>query len=398
MFNLKQKLISFIFVALPFLAFAETTKLQIWWSEREQIDMLRKIDSELSDIDIEIKILSISELNNEFIKASASGQSVPDIINVDNPFNAWLADNDLLLALDDHIAQSNIIDMDNFFDGPKSTVTWNNKIYGLPNSTNTIVLFYNKDAFKEAGLGEDDVPKTWDDFYNVAKKLTDPSKDRYGLFFSAVATEEGTFQILPWIQMAGANWDNINQEGTIEALNYLKRFLDEGITSKDALIKTQDPAPFVAGQTAMMITGPWALKDIRASNINWATTTLPVNPKYNIHASALGGMNVAIPKKSKNADAAFRFIEAINQKQDKLWNEVGFLTARTDVITENPKEEDAYNTFVAQLKGAKARGPHPEWPKISKVIYQMLQDTLIGKVKPEKAVERAQKSINKIMK
>lgn len=399
MLSFKTKLTTFGLMMLPFMASAaEVTKLQIWWSEREQIDMLRQIDAEMEDIEIEIKVLSIGELNNEFIKASASGNRVPDIINVDNPFNAWLADNDLLLALDEYIASSDVIKIENFYAGPLSTVSWKDKIYGLPNSTNTIVLFYNKGAFKDAGLSEDDVPKTWDELYEVAKKLTNPGKDRYGLFFSAVATEEGTFQILPWLQMAGANWDNMNSEGAVEALTYLKRFLDENITSKDALIKTQDPAPFIAEQAAMMITGPWALKDIRASGLDWGTTTLPINPQYNIEASALGGMNVAIPKKSQNADAAFRFMEAIGQKQDKLWNEVGFLTARTDITTENPREEDAYNTFVEQLKGAKARGPHPEWPKISKVIYQTLQDVLIGKVEPQKAVERAQKSIDRIVK
>ncbi len=398
MFSLKIRFIIFAFSLFPFFSFAEAVKLQIWWVEREQVDMLRQIDTQLGDIELEIKVLPINELNNEFIKASASGNSVPDVINIDNPFTAWLADKDMLLSLDDRIEKSDIIDMDSFFDGPRNTVTWKDKTYAIPSSTNTIVVFYNKDNFREVGLDPESPPKTWDELYEAAKKLTNPEKNRYGLFYCAMATEEGTFQILPWVQMTGADWNNINQEGTIEALNYLKRFIDEGLTSKDALITSQDPAPFISGQAAMMITGPWALKNVRASGMDWGVALLPINPKYNIHASALGGLNMAIPTKAENPDAAFRLIEAIEQSQDRYWNEIGYLAPRGDVFVENPIEPEVYKVFVEQLKYAKARGPHPEWNKISKALYQMFQDVLMGKITPEKAVERAEKTINRAIK
>ncbi len=398
MFNLKlkEKIMTLSLLLTPVLGVAEPIKLNIWWGERGMIDILHEIDKEMEDIEIEIKVLRTSEMNNEFIKASASGNSVPDIINVDNPFNAWLADKDLLLPLDDYIAKSEVFGIDDFYDGSQSVVTWNNKIYGVPNTINTIILFYNKDDFKEVGLDPENPPKTWDELYDAAKKLTNPQKNRYGLFFSAIATEEGVFQLLPWIQMTGANWDNINQEGTIEALSYLKRFIDEGLASKDVLVQTQDPAAFVSHQASMMVIGPWALRDVRSSGIDWGTTTLPINPKYDLQASALGGFNMSIPAKSAKIDAAFRFIEAVEKKQERLWNEAGYLSPRKDIVTENPSDPQAYATLVEQLNHAKARGPHPEWNKVSKALTQMFQDVLIGKATPKEAVERAEKSINKV--
>lgn len=395
MFNLRKSIIPLTLAIFPMMGYAEPTKLNIWWGERGMIDILHEIDQEMDDIEIEIKVMRTSEMNNEFIKASSSGNSVPDIINVDNPFNSWLADKDLLLSLDEYIAQSDVFNIDDFYDGSKSVVTWKDKIYGVPNTINTIVLFYNKEDYREVGLDPENPPQTWDELYEAAKKLTNPEKNRYGLFFSAIATEEGVFQLLPWIQMTGANWDDINQEGTVEALNYLKRFIDEGLSSKDVLIQTQDPASFVSRQASMMIIGPWALKDVRSSGIDWGTAILPVNPKYNIRASALGGFNMSIPAKSAHADAAFRFIEAVEKKQSRLWNEAGYLSPRKDVVTENPKDPKAYDTLIEQLQYAKPRGPHPEWNKVSKALTQMFQDVLIGKSTPEKAVERAEKSINK---
>jgi multiple sugar transport system permease protein len=54
-------------------------------------------------------------------------------------------------------------------------------IYALPYSNLSICLIYNKTLFRKAGLDpEKDYPKTWDEFYEVSRKLTDPEKGVYG--------------------------------------------------------------------------------------------------------------------------------------------------------------------------------------------------------------------------
>jgi multiple sugar transport system permease protein len=53
--------------------------------------------------------------------------------------------------------------------------------YALPYSNLAICLLYNKTLFRKAGLDPLlDYPKTWDDFYEVAQKLTDSRLGRYG--------------------------------------------------------------------------------------------------------------------------------------------------------------------------------------------------------------------------
>ena len=58
-------------------------------------------------------------------------------------------------------------------------------VYNVPSSSNVPALMYNKDMFKAAGIvdanGEPDVPETWDEVREVAKKLTDTSKQVYGI-------------------------------------------------------------------------------------------------------------------------------------------------------------------------------------------------------------------------
>ncbi len=54
-------------------------------------------------------------------------------------------------------------------------------IYALPYSNLAICLLYNKTLFRKAGLDpEKDYPKTWDELYSVAQKLTDSTRNQYG--------------------------------------------------------------------------------------------------------------------------------------------------------------------------------------------------------------------------
>ena len=56
-------------------------------------------------------------------------------------------------------------------------ITQDGKIYGVPQFAFVDWMYYRKDWFDEAGLA---APKTYVDFLEAAKKLTDPAKGRYG--------------------------------------------------------------------------------------------------------------------------------------------------------------------------------------------------------------------------
>ena len=67
----------------------------------------------------------------------------------------------------------------------KTTV--NGELYALPSTAQTYGLIYNKDMFKAAGIvdenGEATPPKTWDEYVEYAKKLTNPEKNEYGTIY-----------------------------------------------------------------------------------------------------------------------------------------------------------------------------------------------------------------------
>ncbi len=53
--------------------------------------------------------------------------------------------------------------------------------------------------------------------------------------------------------------------------------------------------------------------------------------------------------------------------------------------------------FVEQLKYAKPRGPHPEWPKISKAIQDAIQGALTGQMSAQDALDQAAAKIKSVL-
>ena len=65
-----------------------------------------------------------------------------------------------------------------FFPNVMETRIVNEKIYGVPIDVVPLAMYYSPKAFEEAGLSESDIPKTWDQFLEIAHKLT--KRDRFG--------------------------------------------------------------------------------------------------------------------------------------------------------------------------------------------------------------------------
>lgn len=60
-------------------------------------------------------------------------------------------------------------------------------------------------------------------------------------------------------------------------------------------------------------------------------------------------------------------------------------------------KDAALKVFLEQLQYAQARGPHPEWPKISKAIQDAIQSALTGQQSPKDALDQAAGTIQGVL-
>ncbi|MBB3310302.1 multiple sugar transport system substrate-binding protein [Rhizobium sp. BK196] len=384
---------------------AEDVKLTLWSLDKDTQpapNLVKEFNDQHNGITIEYRLIQFDDVVTEAMRAYATGQA-PDIIAVDNPEHALFSSRGAFLDLTDMIKNSKVIKPENYFPGPLKSVEWDGKYFGVPKATNTIALYYNKDMFKAKGLDPNKPPQTWDELVEDARKLTDPAKNVYGLAFSAKANEEGTFQFLPWAQMGGGGYEHINADGAVKALEVWKTIMDEKLASPDTLTRGQwdSTGTFNSGNAAMAISGPWELdRMMKEAKFDWGVTLLPVPKEGAERSSAMGDFNWAIFSTSKHPAEAFKALEYFASQDDKMFKNFGQLPARSDISipeTGQPLKDAALKVFLEQLKYAKPRGPHPQWPKISKAIQDAIQAALTGQMSAKDALDQAADKIKAVL-
>lgn len=389
----------------PSVLAADEVTITIWSLDKPEQpawNLAREFDEKEAGIKVEYRLIQFDDVVSEAMRAFSTGQA-PDIIAIDNPEHALFASRGAFLDLTDMIAKSGVIKKENYFPGPLNSVTWDGKLFGVPKATNTIALYYNADMFKAKGLDPDKPPQTWAELIDAARKLNDPAKNVYGLAFSAKANEEGTFQFLPWAQMGGGSYEKINSDGAVKALETWKTIMDEKLASPDSLTRGQwdSTGTFNSGNAAMAISGPWELNRMtEEAKFDWRVALLPVPDAGAERSSAMGDFNWAIFSSSKHPEEAFKALEYFASQDDKMFAKYGQLPARSDITlpaTGNEKKDAALKVFQEQLKYAKARGPHPQWPKISKAIQDAIQSSLTGQMSPKEALDQAAQKIDAIL-
>jgi multiple sugar transport system substrate-binding protein len=359
-----------------------------------------EFDEQNPDINIEYRIVPFDELVNETLRAYSTGNA-PDIVSFDNPDFPLFSSRGAMLDLTDMIAASDVINTEVYFEGPLNSVMWDGRIYGVPKYANTIALYYNVDKFAEAGI--DGPPATWSELAEDAAKLADPANGFYGLTWSARGNEEGTFQFLPIIQMSGGSFDNVNTEGAAEVLGLMKAMIEQRHASQDVLSMGQwdSTGTFNSGNAAMAISGDWEInRMLKEADFEWSLALLPTIEEGGKRSSALGGYNWGIMSNTEHPEEAFRLLEYFVQQDHRLVEEFGRVAPRTDLEipgTGSEKKDAALATFQEQMQYAQPRGPHPEWQKISKAIYESMQSALTGQVSPGDALSQAQATIDGIL-
>ncbi len=374
----------------------ETQDVTLWYyweTEGHQValnEMIDKYNASQDAYAVTAKYVPFADFKKQ-LSIGASANELPDLVILDSPDHASYASMGIFADITDKM------DVSTYFEGPVASATLDGVLYGVPFGCNCLSLFYNEDMFEEAGITE--VPTTWDELQETAEKLTNDSVT--GLAFCSLQNEEGTFNFSPWLWSTGATSYDIDSEGGIRALTFIKNLFDSGVVSKECINWTQGDVmnQFISGNVAMMINGPWQIPTMRAEapDLNWDVTLIPMDAQY---ASVIGGENYAVIA-GGNEDGALDFLKFATQEEQVnfMMTQMGTISADKNIADKQfSSEEDAiYKKFVEQMDYAQARGPLPEWPEVSDAISLAFNSVITGASTPEDAAAEAQATIDSIV-
>ena len=361
--------------------------------------------NELQDeIYLECTYMSRDELMNQYTVGALSGE-LPDIGMVDSPDMASYIE----LGVFDDITEDLEAwgELDKIYPGPLSSCQGSDgHYYGLPQNTNCLALGVNMDLLAEKGF--DAAPTSLDEFIEIASAFDGTSDGIYGYAMCCVSTEEGTFQLLPWLRSdyngQTVNVDNLTAESAVHGLNVLADLVKGGHMSTECVNWSQGDClnEFMAGKCAMFEMGTWQLYNFDSENLsdsfNYEVVLLPTGDP-GTSTSTIGGENFGVCTGATNRDACVKFLEwFMSADNEAAWAESsGKIPIRSDAVPNYSYEQDNFAVFQDEMNYALARGPHAEWPTISQAVYTAAQSCFVNGTDAADALATAMETITPIV-
>jgi multiple sugar transport system substrate-binding protein len=276
------------------------------------------------------------------------------------------------------------------------------EVYGIAPGINGMALFYNVDMLDEAGV---EPPTTWDEVRDVAAALTGDGV--YGIAFSAVATEEGSWQFEPWFWGAGADLTQLDSPEAVQALEFWVDLVESGYASRSVVTWSQGDVndQFIAGNAAMMQNGVWNLPTLDESGINYNVVPIPM-PDGGAAPGPMGGEVLAIPVSGDEArmQAAGEVVNCLLSDESMVtWGNLNaYIPSRQAVAEQVAEDNPMMRSFVDAAAAERARtGPPanlgPNYSKVSQPLWNAIQAALTGAKTPEQALTDAQEQAESAM-
>jgi sn-glycerol 3-phosphate transport system substrate-binding protein len=288
------------------------------------------------------------------------------------------------------------------------------KTWGIPFQRSTIVLYWNKEAFKEAGLDPNKPPATWAEQVDMARKLTKRDASGNVAQWGLQVPSSG----FPYWLFQGFTTQNdvllMNEAGTqtffdqpavVEALQY---WVDLGqkhkVMAPGVIEWGTTPKDFFEKKTAMMWTTTGNLTNVRTNaKFEFGVAMLPTGKH---RGSPTGGGNFyvfkkATPAQQQAAAKLARFMTSAERAAQ--WGiETGYVAVRPDAwqTAAMKKYVDGFPAAAVardQLQYAVAELSTHDNQRVTKALNDGLQAALTGAKPPAQAMKDAQAEAERIL-
>ncbi|WP_330262329.1 sugar ABC transporter substrate-binding protein [Streptomyces griseorubiginosus] len=335
-----------------------------------------------------------TDLGNKALLAAQQGNA-PDVMLVDNPVVSTLVEAGILnktsdLGLDTASIQKNII----------GAGTIDGASYGVPIGANTLALYYNKNVLSAAKVDPASI-KDWASLTAALKKVKAAGKK--GITFSAINTEEGSFQFLPWFWGAGGDLTKLNSSQGVAALTLWKDWVDEGYAPKDVLQNTQTTSwqEFATGEYAFGENGTWQLGNAEKAGFGYGVLSIPARNGGSAPVPT-GGEFVTVPvqKDTTRYDVSKKIVTCLTNSANLLATDttLAYVAPTAAVQSEQVKANPALKPWVDAVASARGRtsgGLGTKYPVISQPMWTAVQSAVSGGKSPQDALDTAQTAAGK---
>ena len=271
---------------------------------------------------VDVKLVNAGTNTEEYTKlqnAITAGSGAPDVAQVEYYAIPQFALADALVDLTAY----GFDDLeDDYSPGPWSSVNVDGGLYGLPQDSGPMAMFYNKTVFDANGLT---VPTTWDEYIAAAKTLHEKSPDSY---ITSDSGDSGFTTSMIW-QAGGTPFEadgttvsiDLQDEGSQKWADTWDERNENGLLSQTPGWSDEWYKGLGDGTIATLLTGAW-MPGVLESSVadasgDWRVAPLPSYDGTPVTAENGGGGQVVL-KQSKNPALAAGFLKWLNNDEESI--------------------------------------------------------------------------------
>lgn len=310
--------------------------ITFWADEAIALDVQQKVWQPLLDqferqtgIHVNYQPVPWENLLNQILAQITSGATDVDVVAIGNTWVSSLAATNGLLPLTADRLQE--------IGGKEKFLAAAFGLTGLPGQDPVAVpysvggmgLFYNKEKFQQAGISA--TPKTWNEFMADAKKLTEPSKNEYGVVLDTATVTDMAHLFFVLFSQKGGNFfaDSAGKQPTLttpqahEAARFIgDLFAQKVLSPGSAEYASADEMThaFIQGEGAMMISQNSSMVALDQSPLKgkYGVAPLPIFPGGQDVTSHVAGVDLAIFKNAQHQQAALKFLKFVTDKEAQV--------------------------------------------------------------------------------
>jgi ABC-type sugar transport system, periplasmic component len=336
----------------------------------------------------------------KYLAMLASG-NLPDVFYVNNPDFPTFANSDSLLDLGSYVSKNYFKD---FFPGVLSFYTWKGKNMGIPFTTDTRVLWMNKNIFKAAGLDASNPPTTWDQLKEDALIITKKT-GKYG-FGMDMGLKELPAQSL--LCASGASTINVSSDGAVtpnvntpDFKAYLQLLVDMKPSYEPdyTTLDNNDVAKqFAEGQFGMIVGGTLTATNIYSQNW-YAQALVPKEMASAPEGSYGGGFGLCINAKTKAPKQAVKFAQLLTSPEYNYQLVSDIPASNAGIAKSSFATDPKMKIFQEQIKTVRQAQPKTlYYANIDEATYEMVESVVAGGKPIDQAVSDLTSKINSIVK
>ena len=259
--------------------------------------------------------------------------------------------------------------------------------YGIPFTTSTRALYYNKKLFTQAGITTP--PTTWAQLQTDAAKIKALGNSTIG-YGMPLGTEEAQAESYMWMLGDGGGYQNssgdytINSPANIAAFTFMNGMVKAGDTEANpgTVKRATMWSDFAAGQVGMVGGSPAVVPIIQAANTltssDWGTTPFPgqngpVTTPLGVDDQIVA-LNVHNQQAAISSFLSFAYQDQYQASFDKLYDLLPATTSAAQALSTDP----TFGPFVAAIDTSAAYPTSANWSDVSTQIKNTIGAAVDG--------------------